>query len=93
MPQTLSSLPLEILIELCEHLPLPDLTRLVRTSTTFAWVGTPRIYDTLFFTNAISPTPHLRGRIPQLQSQFIADYFGKRADKLLATMDDVYFTS
>jgi ankyrin repeat protein len=85
MPQTLSSLPLEILIELCEHLPLPDLTRLVRTSTTFAWVGTPRIYDTLFFTNAISPTPHLRGRIPQLQSQFIADYFGKRADKLLAT--------
>jgi hypothetical protein len=85
MPQTLSSLPTEILLVNCEHLPLPDLARLVRTLTSFAWAGSPRIYDTLFFTDNISLIPHPRGPIPQLESQFIADYFDKRVDGLSAT--------
>ncbi|KAL3484487.1 ankyrin [Aspergillus germanicus] len=85
MPQTLSSLPTEILLVICEHLPLPDLARLVRTSTSCAWAGSPRIYDTLFFTDNISLFPHLRGPNPQLESHFIADYFDKRADRLLTT--------
>ncbi|KAL3451868.1 ankyrin repeat-containing domain protein [Aspergillus insuetus] len=85
MPQTLSSLPTEIFIVICEHLPLPDLARLVRTSTSCAWAGSPRIYDTLFFTDNISLFSHLRGPISQFESHFIADYFDKRADRLLAT--------
>ncbi|KAL2851534.1 ankyrin repeat-containing domain protein [Aspergillus pseudoustus] len=84
MPQVLSSLPLEVLIEICEHLPLADLARLVRTSTSFAWIGTPRLYDVLLLTNAL-PISHLSRCLKRFQSRFIGDYFRKRAERLLGT--------
>lgn len=81
MPQTLSSLPSEILSEICEHLPLSDLARLVRTSIFFARIGTRPLYDSLFF-NSVAPKTSIS--IARLRSQFILAYFDANSEKLLA---------
>jgi ankyrin repeat protein len=82
MPQTLSLLPSEILSEVCQHLPLSDLARFVRTSTFFAWIGTRPLYDRLFF-NPVAPKACVC--ITRLRSQFILAYFDANSEKLLAT--------
>ncbi|GFF26584.1 hypothetical protein IFM61606_09778 [Aspergillus udagawae] len=81
VPQTLASLPSEILSEIFEHLPLSDLPRLVRTSTFFARIGTRLLYDRLFF-NSVRPKASVS--IARLRSQFILAYFGSNSEKLLA---------
>ncbi|PKX88636.1 ankyrin [Aspergillus novofumigatus IBT 16806] len=81
VPQTLASLPSEILSEIFEHLPLSDLARLVRTSTFFARIGTRPLYDRLFF-NSVRPKASVS--IARLRSQFILAYFSSNSEKLLA---------
>ncbi|KAI7967961.1 hypothetical protein EIK77_000702 [Talaromyces pinophilus] len=81
LPQTLSLLPSEILFEVCEHLSLSDLARLVRTSKFFARIGTQPLYDRLFF-NSVRPKASIN--IARLRSQFILAYFGANSEKLLA---------
>lgn len=81
MPQTLSSLPSEILAEVCEYLPLSDLARLVRTSTFVGRIGTQLLYDRLFFNSVL---PKASVSIARLRSQFILAYFDANSEKLLA---------
>lgn len=81
MVQTLSSLPSEILSEICQHLPLSDLARLVRTSTFFAQIGTRPLYHRLFF-NSVAPNASVS--IAGLRSQFILAFFDANSEKLLA---------
>jgi ankyrin repeat protein len=80
MPQTFSSLPSEILSEVCEHLPLSDLARLIRTSAFFARIGTRPLYDRLFF-NSVAPKASIS--IARLRSKFILAYFDANSEKLL----------
>jgi ankyrin repeat protein len=79
--KTLSSLPSEILSEVCQHLPLSDLTSLARTSTFFAPIATRSLYDRLFF-NSVAPKASVS--IARLRSQFILAYFDSSSEKLLA---------
>jgi ankyrin repeat protein len=81
MPQTLSSLPSEILSEICQHLPQSDLARLIRTSTLFARIGTRPLYDRVLFH---SDAPKASVSIARLRSQFILAYFDANSEKLLA---------
>ncbi|OKP02384.1 hypothetical protein PENSUB_7148 [Penicillium subrubescens] len=81
MPETLSSLPSEILSEICQHLPVSDLASLIRTSTLFARIGTRPLYDRLFL-NSVAPKASVR--IARLRSQFILAYFDANSEKLLA---------
>jgi ankyrin repeat protein len=81
MPRTLSSLPAEILSEVCEHLPLSDLARLVRTSKFLARIGTRPLYDRGLFNPVL---PKASFNIARLRSQFILAYFDTNSEKLLA---------
>ncbi|KAJ5359547.1 uncharacterized protein N7496_011960 [Penicillium cataractarum] len=81
MPQSLSSLPPEILCEVCQHLPLSDLASLIRSSTFLARIVTRPLYDSLLLH---SRAPKASVSIAKLQSQLILDYFDARSDKLLA---------
>jgi hypothetical protein len=80
MPEILSSLPSEILSEVCQHLPLSDLASLIRTSTFFARIGTRPLYDRLFLNSA---APKASVSITRLRSQFILGYFDVNSEKLL----------
>ncbi|CEO60550.1 hypothetical protein PMG11_05173 [Penicillium brasilianum] len=84
MPLTLSSLPPEVLSAVCEHLPLSDLARLIRTSKFLAWIGTRLLYDRGFFSTVL---PKARFSIARLRSQFILAYFDTNSEKLLAASD------
>lgn len=84
MPLTLSSLPSEVLSAVCEHLPLSDLARLIRTSKFLAWIGTRLLYDRGFFSTVL---PKARFSIARLRSQFMLAYFDTHSEKLLAASD------
>ncbi|KAL3455222.1 ankyrin [Aspergillus heterothallicus] len=81
---SLQSLPPEVLTAICEHLPLADLASLVRTSTLFAWSGTPQLYDALLLEDS-GTTANPAQYLSRSHSRFISDYFHKRAERLLAT--------
>jgi ankyrin repeat protein len=78
MPQDLSTIPLEILLEICKKLSLGDLAKFVLTSKHFAAVGTPRLYDQLFFHRIAK-----KDNIAKLQSDFVLNYVAAKSSKLL----------
>ncbi|KAL4869945.1 ankyrin repeat-containing domain protein [Aspergillus spectabilis] len=82
MVQTLSALPHELLLDICEQISLGDLARFVRTSRFFAGIGTLRLYDSLFF-----HTTSLKTNIAGLRSQLILDYVAVKSEKLLRARD------
>ncbi|EAW19306.1 uncharacterized protein NFIA_092670 [Aspergillus fischeri NRRL 181] len=78
MPQDLSAIPLDILLEICENLSLGDLARFALTSKFFAAVGTPRLYDQLFFHRIAR-----KHNIAKLKSDFVLNYVAANSSKLL----------
>ncbi|KAL2839491.1 ankyrin repeat-containing domain protein [Aspergillus pseudoustus] len=79
MTCTLSTLPHELLLEICKCLSNEDLARLVCTSKLFAGLGTPLVYDSLF-----SESIQRKRILRKLKSEYAIDYFTTRAAKLLA---------
>ncbi|KAL4783377.1 ankyrin repeat-containing domain protein [Aspergillus varians] len=80
MSQYLSTLPPEILLEVCEQLCSSDLANLVCTSKFFARIGTPRLYNTLIY----GPVAR-KFSFGRLKSKFAVEYFHKNCKSLLAT--------
>ncbi|GFF52517.1 hypothetical protein IFM58399_09343 [Aspergillus lentulus] len=78
MPQDLSAIPPEILLEICENLSLGDLAKFVLTSKYFAAVGTPRLYDHLFFHRIAK-----KDSVAKLQSDFVLNYVAAKSSILL----------
>jgi ankyrin repeat protein len=79
MAWALSTLPPEILLEICECLEATDLARLVQTSQPFAGLGVPVLYDRLF-SESIDRTRLLA----ELKSPYAVNYFATRSEKLLS---------
>ncbi|KAJ0417396.1 ankyrin repeat-containing domain protein [Aspergillus carlsbadensis] len=79
MARTLSALPPELLLEITECLEAKDLARLVRTSTSFAALATPVLYDHLLAYNILRTD-----LIAELKSEYVLSYFTSRVDRLLA---------
>ncbi|KAL2869507.1 ankyrin [Aspergillus lucknowensis] len=79
MPHSLLTVPHEILLGVCEHLPRGDLTRFARTSKAIATAATPRLYDELFF-QRITQTDH----IAKLRSEFVLDYVAAKSNQLIS---------
>ncbi|KAL2847787.1 ankyrin repeat-containing domain protein [Aspergillus pseudoustus] len=82
MARTFASLPGELILEICDLLPLGDLTRFVRTCKFLAGLGASRIYR-LLFSEKIDV-----GGIKALRSQRGLDYAAVNADRILAGRDD-----
>jgi ankyrin repeat protein len=79
MAWTLSTLPPEILLEICECLGATDLARLVQTSQSLAGLGVPVLYDRLF-----SESIDRKRLLAELKSPYAVDYFATRSEKLLS---------
>ncbi|KAL2800114.1 ankyrin [Aspergillus keveii] len=78
MAWTLSTLPPEILLEICECLGATELARLVQTSQSLAGLGVPVLYDRLFSENI-----DRKRLLAELKSPYALDYFATRSEKLL----------
>ncbi|KAL3486610.1 ankyrin [Aspergillus germanicus] len=79
MAWTLSTLPPEILLEICECLGATDLARLVQTSQSLAGLGVPVLYDRLF-----SESIDRKRLLAELKSRYVVHYFATRSEKLLS---------
>ncbi|KAL3447446.1 ankyrin repeat-containing domain protein [Aspergillus insuetus] len=79
MAWTLSTLPPEILLEICDCLEAIDLARLVQTSQSFAGLGVPVLYDGLF-----SESIHRKNLLAEMKSPYAVNYFATRSEKLLS---------